>query len=459
MDSLDVVSEFLVQSHDYLDRLEHDLVALEREPTSTQLLNRVIGVVHTLGVSGGVLNLRRFTALTDGAEELLAQISRGRVAFTPDVADGLLSCADSVRAILDVLEATGGEGEADDGTVLTMLDALAVPAEPPLVAPLGEVLVQSGLVTPAAVSLARHAQEMGDPRPLGEILLTQGSLTPPQLAAGLDTQTEKRYVLDRAVRVDSDVLDTLSRLADQLGGAGEALRAALAAEPPGPGTVAAAARLAVEIDDARECIRQTRVRRLDDGWICLPRVVRDTAASAGKVVTLETEGGGLRLDRALIAALRDPLILLVRNAVGHGVESPAARQDLGKPAAGLVRVTATVWGDQLVVELSDDGVGIDPMRVRSLALNFGLSSAYELARLSDAAVLQLMLLPGLTRDFDAEEPPWAQPGTPRGFGLALATLAIKAAGGVLELCSELGVGTTVRLTLPLDVRSHAALPS
>lgn len=458
MESAAVIAEFLVQSHDQLDRMEHDLVGLERDPTSTRLLNRVIGVVHTLGVGAAALGLRRMPALTDAAEALLAQVSRGRVGVTPDVVDGLLTCADAIRAGLDAIEATGGEGDPDHTAELAMLDHLAVSGEQAVVAPLGEVLVQSGLVTPAAVSLARHAQEMGDPRPLGEILLTQGSLTPHQLAAGLDTQTEKRAVLDHAVRVDAEILDTLNRLAEQLDESRDALLAALAAEPAGALTRSAAGRLASTVDAARECIAETRLRRLDDVWMCLPRVVRDAAAAAGKVVNLQTEGGILRVDRALIGALRDPLILLVRNAVGHGVEPPQARQAAGKPSTGVVRVTATMWGDQLVVEVCDDGVGIDPQRVRSLALNVGLSSAYELARLSDAAALQLMLLPGLTgKDADGAAAPWAPPGTPHGFGLALATVAIESVGGVLELSSKVGIGTTVRLTVPLNVSAPVAI--
>lgn len=457
MEHPDLVGDYLARSHDHLDRLEQNLVGLEREPTSTLLLNRVTGALRSLAEGATALDLRRLPTLTDGAEALLTQVFRGRVAISGDVVDALLTCADAIRGVLDELAATGGEGEGDISSTLGMLDALAVSAEPAPVAPLGEVLTQSGLVTPTAVSLARHAQELGDPRPLGEILLTQGSLSIAQLAAGLDRQSEKRSILDGAVRVDADVLHELHRRSAELGDGRDLLRAALLAESAGPLTSAAAARLSALIEATQEAIRETRLRRLDDVWMCLPRVIRDAAATAGKVATLATEGGALRFDRVTLATLRDPLILLARNAVEHGIEPSPVRQAVGKPAAGVVRLTAVVSGDVLVVEVSDDGVGIDPMRVRSLALRLGLSSAYELARLSDAAALQLMLLPGLSTDSEGGSAAWTPPGTPRGFGLALATVALEAAGGTLDIGSDLGVGTTVRLILPVIARETATI--
>ncbi len=457
MDDAVAFADFQLRSHDDLDRLEQDLVGLERDPTSTRLLNRVAHAARSLSAGATPLGLRRIPTLTDAAEALLAQVSRGRVAISCDVVDGLLTCVDAIRAVLDALEATGGEGDQDLNPTLARLDVLAVPAEPLVVARLGEVLTQSGLVTPAAVSLARHAQELGDPRPLGEILLTQGSLTIAQLAAGLDRQTEKRSLLDGAVRVGADVLEHLQDRALQLGESCDLLQAALREETAGPMTAAAAARLYTLIETTQEAIRQTRLRRLDDVWMCLPRVVRDTAASVGKACTLATEGGALRFDPAILGTLRDPLILLTRNAVEHGIEPTLARQAAGKPSAGVVQVTAAVSGDRLVVEVRDDGVGVDPMRVRSLALRRDLSSAYELARLSDDAALQLMLLPGLTTDADGAAVAWAPPGSPRGFGLALATVGLEAAGGTLELSSTVGAGTTVRLALPLTVRTPAAV--
>lgn len=433
MSDADTLADFQVRSHDHLDRLEQDLVGLERDPTSTRLLNRVLGVVRSLSAAATPLGLRRIPTLADAAETLLAQISRGRVVISCDVVDGLLTCVDAIRAVLDALAATGGEGDQDLNPIVAMLDVVAVPADP--------------------LPVARQ----GDPRPLGEILLTQGSLTIAQLAAALDGQTEKRCLLDGAVRVDADVLKHLQDRAVELRERRDLLQSALQEESAGPLTAAAAAGLFTLIETTQEAIRQTRLRRLDDVWMCLPRVLRDATAPVGKTCSLVTEGGAQRFDRAILGTLRDPLILLVRNAVEHGIEPTLTRQAAGKPSAGVVRVTAATSGDRLVLEVRDDGVGVDPMRVRSLALRRGLSSAYELARLSDNAALQLIRLPGLTTDFGGGAVTWVSPGAPRGFGLALATVALEAAGGMLELSSTVGVGTTVRLTLPLTVRARAAV--
>lgn len=198
--------------------------------------------------------------------------------------------------------------------------------------------------------------------------------------------------------------------------------------------------------DVSQAVQVLTMVEFDQVCAGLDRALRDVAEGSGKRVRLELASGALELDRTVAAALRDPLLHLVRNAVGHGIELPAVRERDGKSPVGEVQVAAEVRSGRLVVEVSDDGAGIDPGRLREAAERAGLEPPSDPTEL-----LQLVFAPGLSTNRDVTDV------SGRGVGLDAVRSGVEAVGGTAEIASDAGRGTTVTLTLPLSLSTMRVL--
>ena len=196
---------------------------------------------------------------------------------------------------------------------------------------------------------------------------------------------------------------------------------------------------------------RTRMQPIGTLWAKFPRLVRDLALACGKQVRLDIEGEDTELDKTLIEAIRDPLTHLVRNAVDHGIEPPGDRAGAGKPPEGVLRLRAFHEGGQVVVEVSDDGGGIDPARVRAKAVAAGLVTTEQAARMSDREALNLIFLPG----FSTAERVTKVSG--RGVGMDVVRTNIERIGGTVDVQSRLGAGTTFKIKIPLTLAIIPAL--
>jgi two-component system, chemotaxis family, sensor kinase CheA len=218
-----------------------------------------------------------------------------------------------------------------------------------------------------------------------------------------------------------------------------------------PDLVRASQRLNLIASELQEGVMKTRMQPIDHIWSKLPRVVRDLGLQCGKSVRLEMEGRETELDKTLLEAVKDPLTHLVRNSVDHGVESPAERRAAGKPAEGLLTLRARHESGQVVVEVADDGAGIDPARIGAKAVERGLLTADALARMSPADVLQLIFLPGFSTAAAVTNV------SGRGVGMDVVKTNIESIGGTIEVESVAGRGTCTRLRIPLTLAIVPAL--
>jgi chemotaxis protein histidine kinase CheA len=250
----------------------------------------------------------------------------------------------------------------------------------------------------------------------------------------------------RTVRLSVELVDGLMRAAAGLSAARDRLGRDLGT----PGASAAFAALSAGIDEIAETIAGTRLQRLEHLFAALPRMVRELAAELGREVVLELSGGEIELDRDLVAVIRDPLVHIVRNAVDHGIAPPDARRAAGKPAAGTLRVSGRIENNQIVLEAADDGEGIDADRVAAQAVASGILTPGQVERLSRSRRLALIFAPGLSTA------PAVTTVSGRGVGLDVVRSGIEKAGGTVEIETEAGMGTRVRLRLPL--RSGTAPP-
>ena len=427
MEEIDeIVSEFLVESHENLDQLDRDLVALEREPDSRELLGSIFRTIHTIKGTSGFLAFGKLESVTHVGENLLARLRDGKMSMSPRTTDVLLAMVDTVRDLLAVIERTGAEGDLDvSGMVARITDVLEGREPEPAAA------------DPAPVPPA----DQPTVHPVAE-LATE--------AVDHEDHGGRRTVADSSIRVDVELLDTLMRLVGELVlTRNQIVRQAGDAEDLE--LIRSSQRLNLIATELQEGVMKTRMQPIDNLWSKFPRVVRDLGAACGKRVSLMQVGKDTELDRSLLEAVKDPLTHLVRNAVDHGLESPEARAAAGKPAEGVVTLRAYHQGGQVVVEVSDDGAGIDADKIAAKAVERGVRTAAQVAQMSPSDILQLIFVPGFSTAAAVTNV------SGRGVGMDVVKTNIESIGGTIEVESVVGRGTTCRLRIPLTLAIVPAL--
>ncbi len=256
----------------------------------------------------------------------------------------------------------------------------------------------------------------------------------------------------RTLRVDVERIDALVSLTGELLVAKNALghAATLAQGGAEPAEIAALLKgqhavMARLVDQLQRSVLNIRVLPIRYVFQRFPRLVREMVVSLGKPAHLITEGDDTEADKAIVESLFEPLLHVLRNALDHGVEPTAVRTAAGKPASATVRLSAAREGDHVVVEVSDDGAGVDVARVRAVAEHRGVASAEALAEMNDEAVIDLVFAPG----FSTAAQVTALSG--RGVGMDAVRSSVERLGGKVTLMSRLGEGSTVRFTLPFAV--------
>src|SRR5689334_13037017 len=477
----EIVGEFLLESHENLDQIDRDLVDLEQDPGSRDLISRIFRAIHTIKGTSGFLAFTRLETLAHAGESLLSRLRDGVQPVTPETITTLLATIDGVRALLAAIEQTGGEGDIDVDGVITSVHAqmqapevtdapvaarvdaadapVPLPESPVRPAPepvegerrpLGELLVESGAAKPADVGFALQQQLEGDERKLGTILLEEGKAQPAAVHEALQAQAPKRSVADSAIRVDVDLLDSLMNMVGELVLARNQLVRGVM-ETGDSALVRSAQRLGMITSELQEGIMKTRMQPIDHIWSKLPRVVRDLSTSLGKQVQLVMQGRETELDRSLLEAVKDPLTHLVRNAVDHGVEEPERRVAAGKSPEGTLTLRAYHEGGHVAVEVADDGAGLDVERIAEKAVENGIIRADQLASMDRRDIMALVFQPGFSTAAEITNV------SGRGVGMDVVKTNIERIGGAVSVDSTPGEGTVWRLTIPLTLAIIQAL--
>jgi len=456
MEEMDeIVQEFLVESHENLDQLDRDLVDLEQHPGSRELLASIFRTIHTIKGTSGFLAFGNLEAVTHVGENLLARLRDGRMSMTPATTDVLLEMVDTVRELLAAIEVDGTEGTVAVAAVVDRITAVLDGGQPsespaespadsaagPVAAPVAEVPSETPVV-PVDIPV-EPVVEPTPPAPVAE------APAPAEAPSGEDA-TSRRTVADASIRVDVEVLDSLMRLVGELVLARNQI-VRQAADSQDQDLVRSSQRLNLIATELQEGVMKTRMQPIDHLWSKLPRVVRDLGAQCGKHVRLAMVGRETELDRTLLEAVKDPLTHLVRNAVDHGLESPEERREAGKPEEGVLTLRAYHEGGQVVVEVCDDGAGIDAAKVAAKAVDKGLRTTAQIGQMSQADLLQLIFLPGFSTASAVTNV------SGRGVGMDVVKTNIESIGGTIEVESTMGRGTTCRLRIPLTLAIVPAL--
>ncbi|MCZ4499410.1 MAG: CheA signal transduction histidine kinase [Marmoricola sp.] len=428
-DDAEIIAEFLVESHENLDQLDHDLVELEREPGSRELLSSIFRTIHTIKGTSGFLAFNRLEALTHVGENLLSRLRDGEMVMTAPVTETLLAMVDTVRALLNSVEATGKDDAADVDvdTVVTALRA-----------------VLDGTSEDVA-DVEPERQPVADVEPVLDVV----PVLEPVLEAH-DDDPVKRGVVDSSVRVDVDLLDSLVQLVGELVlTRNQVLQRTESAEDIE--LVRAAQRLDLVASELQEGIMKTRMQPIGQVWSKMPRIVRDLSVQLGREVDLQMEGHDTELDRSLLEALKGPLTHLVRNALDHGIEKPADRVAAGKPGQGRLLLRSFHESGQVVVEISDDGKGIDPDVIVRFAVERGVITRDQAARMETREIINLIFRPGFSTAAEVTNV------SGRGVGMDVVRTNIERIGGTVDMQSQVGVGTTCRVRIPLTLAIIPAL--
>lgn len=491
----DLIREFLVESNENLDRVDAELVKLEVDPGSAELLASVFRGIHSIKGACGFLGFNKLQALAHAGENLLSKLRDGVLVLTPDISSALLSTVDGIRQMLATISSAGHDGEEAFADLIETLQRLhsrgsvaspAIPApvvgatpapvpvppavpDPPAVSPpaatrgkkkkfqaqpgkLGGALIERKRIKLDDLIRALEAQEAGDSRPIGEILVSAGAVTAADVAEALRALDEARNqtAQDSTIRVNVTLLDRLMNLVGELVLARNQI-VQYASQQEDTGFLATIQQLNLVTSELREGVMKTRMQPISRLFDKVPRVVRDVSVACGKQVRIETEGKNTELDRTLLEAINDPLTHLVRNAIDHGIELPERRIELGKPAEGVLTLRALHEGGQVTIEIADDGAGIDAERIRKKAVERGTITAEQAARMSSAEALNLIFLPGVST---AEK---VTNVSGRGVGMDVVRTNIERVGGSVEIQTRLGEGTTFKVKVPLTLAIVPAL--
>ncbi len=483
----DVVAEFLVESYENLDRLDQDLVRLEDDPKQHGTLASVFRTIHTIKGTCGFLGYSRLEGVTHVGENLLSRLRDGTRELDEVKMSALLSMVDAVREMLNAIESSGADGDNDYAELIALLTSLQS-AQAPAVAepakkkptrsrakkatettaaaaieaapvgsaelldkPMGAILVEEGVVTQDQVNIAIAEQSLGDQRVIGQILVDHGAVNPEIVEEAAKRQTDaKSSLAESTIRVDVDVLDRLMNLVGELVLARNNILQHIDGQAE-PAILAASQRLDLVTGELQESVMKTRMQPIGSVWSKFPRVVRDLAVACNKQVRMETEGEETELDKTIIEAIKDPLTHVVRNAIDHGIEMPDVRVAAGKPAEGTLKMRAHHEGGQVVIEISDDGAGIDAPKVRAKAIERGVITHAQADQMSDREAMNLIFLPGFSTAKQVTNV------SGRGVGMDVVKTNVEKIGGTVEVTSELGRGTTLRVRIPLTLAIVPAL--
>ena len=274
----------------------------------------------------------------------------------------------------------------------------------------------------------------------------------PSTSSGRRSGQGSELGADKTVRISVERLDTLMNLVSELitdRTRLQQIEGSLRAQYGKDGALGAldemAAHFSRVVNQLQDEVMRARMLPIAHLFDKFPRLVRDVARAAGKQVDLVMEGEATELDRSIIEVIGDPLVHLLRNAVDHGIESPQERKATGKPPTGTVRLTAAHMEGHIVITVEDDGKGIDPARVRRAAVRRGLFSEEEVAQLDDDEAIDLIFQPNLSTAEQVTEV------SGRGVGMDVVRTNVERISGSVMVDSQMGAGTTFRLTLPLTL--------
>jgi two-component system, chemotaxis family, sensor kinase CheA len=443
----EAVKEFVIESGENLNAIERDVVLLERDPDNESIINNLFRSIHTIKGTAGFLAFNRMEELTHAGENLLGAIRNKQITFDHTLCTEILSIVDTLKHYLEMIELSGTDGErsctAQVDHVNQLLSHYILEERSPVAA-------TTDSNKPPQINqtvMALPDEKKGNGLEI-EPTFTDAKKTNPNNSTKADSHSSAS--VDSTIRVDVALLDKLmTRVGELVLARNQIMQFTnLLGNSELLGT---SQRLNLITTELQEGVMKTRMQQIGNVWSKFPRMVRDLAAICGKQVRIEMEGKETELDKTIIESIKDPLTHLVRNTVDHGIEKPSVRQANGKPLEGCLTLRAFHEGGQVNIEISDDGAGLNLERIKEKAIEKGLITSDQAMRLSEREISQLIFLPG----FSTAETVSNVSG--RGVGMDVVKTNIEKIGGTVDLQTVKGIGTTIKVKIPLTLAIIPAL--
>ena len=494
----EIIQEFLVESAELLEQLDSDLVTLEERPDDLDLLNRIFRAAHTIKGSSGFLGFTQISQLTHHMEDVLNKLRKGEMVVNPTIMDVILESVDKLKLLLDEVKEGGSgsvntsETEAKLKAILSGEEAVESDAgkaeekkEEPVTAETDKIKEEESSTSESHDSSTK-GEKTGD-KEEGKVDISGDEKKVDEgLSAKREADTEKSedkaqgekeqkkeqppaakpqpkkpvatHSIEETIRVDVKRLDALMNLVgelvlvrNRLGQLAEKIDAQVSDTALIDTFNNALVQLGFVTTEMQLSVMKTRMLPVQRVFNKFPRMVRDLCREMKKEVDLIIHGEETELDKSVIEHIGDPLIHILRNAVDHGIEAPEEREKKGKPRRGTIILSAYQEGDHIVIEVADDGKGIDVEKIAAKAIEKGIIKESDLQHMGERDILNLIFAPG----FSTAEKITDISG--RGVGMDVVKTNIEKLNGIIEMDTEVGKGTTLRIKLPLTLAIIQAL--
>ncbi|MBW1713384.1 MAG: chemotaxis protein CheA [Deltaproteobacteria bacterium] len=446
-----LAKDFIGESLDLLQEIEVAILAVEKDPQDIEAINAIFRPFHTIKGVSGFLNLSDINKFAHNIENLLDEARSGQFLLEGPLVDVVLDAVDLLRVMITDLSTQIDTGQVKDqdygledflGRVGQVREAALRGEVGDANAPLGQIMLAQGELNQEGLDRGLSVQEETK-KPLGSVLVKEKIAQPKAVARALrDQRTAKTQV--QAVKVDTSKLDNMVDAVGEL-----VIALSLVAENP---KVAALRDQKLERDmgqlgritsELQKTAMSLRMVPIKQTFQRMSRVVRDLSRKSGKPAELSMEGQDTEIDRTMVNAIYDPMVHMVRNSMDHGLESSQERQASGKRAMGQVTLRAYHQGGKIVIEIEDDGRGLDPDNILAKGIEKGLVSPD--AKLSESEIYNLILQPGFSTAAQITDI------SGRGVGMDVVRETVEGLRGDLEITSKPGQGSKFTIRLPLTM--------
>ncbi len=451
------LNEFISEGEEIVQRVSEILQKIEKSESSPDLLSSLYRDVHTLKGNAQLFGFKKIGLLSHTMEASLDPVRKLNVIINSRMIQSCFSCLDLLLRMLKSIQ--NGESEIEyakevENKVYQLVDAASHQFGAEILLTKDFMIVQESLVSnkpetkpevkPEAktiVKLEEKVEVRPEIKPIKAPMKTNEEPIENPISA---RNTNETAVVDSTIRVNVSLLDRLMNLVGEL----VLVRNQFLQyrnDHEDPELMSLSKNLDGVTSDLQTNVMQTRMQPIGNVLSKFQRVVRDIANDLGKKIDLTLEGSETELDKTLLEAIKDPLTHLVRNSCDHGIEDITERKKAGKPESGHILIRSYHEGGQVVVDISDDGKGLDSKKILAKALERGLINQEQAGKLTEREIFNMIFLPG----FSTAKQVTSVSG--RGVGMDVVKTNIEKIGGVTELSSVTGKGTTIRLKIPLTL--------
>jgi len=426
----EIINEFIVEAEEILEQLDPLFVELEQKGQDPEIINEIFRGMHTLKGAAGFLGFQNVVDVAHRAETILKKVREGEIHISPEITDAILKATDTLRLLISHIKAKEEVSE-NIQPVLELLDKTLEKSS-------SEQLKEADQPETEQKPEEPLSEEPETKIPKAEDTVTQIPKEKEKEVSTLRVDVER---IDKVMDLAGEIVLARNRLLNL----SNKLEAKYAGDEHVEGLIETTSFLDRVTSDLQLAVMKMRMQPLQKVFVKFPRMVRDLARALNKEVDLEIIGEDTEVDKSVIEHIGDPLVHIIRNSLDHGIETPEERELKGKSPKGKIVINAYQKGTQIVIDITDDGKGIDYEAVKAKAITKGLITLEEAEKMSEEAIINLIFLPGFsTKDVSTEV-------SGRGVGMDVVKSNVAKLNGYVEIFTEKDKGTTFRISLPLTL--------